>query len=105
MTKIYIFDEALGLCRKYMERFGATRKCVWDAYEKEKVAKEDLEVFPNHEHYVCNCEMLHTCMFVETMIFLLGHCYNLYANFAINYQLGFKSNLINVLTTLLILKY
>ncbi len=39
----YIFDEALGLCTKYMERFGATRKCVWDAYEEERVAKEVLE--------------------------------------------------------------
>jgi len=39
----YIFDEALGLCIEYMERFGAKRKCVWDIYEEERVAKEVLE--------------------------------------------------------------
>jgi hypothetical protein len=26
-----------------MERFGAKRKCVWDTYEEERVAKEVLE--------------------------------------------------------------
>jgi hypothetical protein len=39
----YIFDEALGLCIEYMERFGAKRKCVWDTYEEERVAMEVLE--------------------------------------------------------------
>jgi hypothetical protein len=66
----YIFDEALGLCIEYMERFGAKRKCAWDTYEEKRIAREVLEgIFPNHEHYVCNCEMLHTCMFAKTMIF------------------------------------
>ncbi len=67
MIEGYIFDEALGLCTKYMERFGATRKFVWDAYEEEKVAKEVLEGISKHD--VHNCEMLHTCMFAKTMIF------------------------------------
>jgi len=30
MVEGYIFDEALGLCIEYMERFGATRKCLCD---------------------------------------------------------------------------
>jgi hypothetical protein len=43
MAKGCIFDEALGLCTKYMERFGATRRHVWDANEVEGVAEEVLE--------------------------------------------------------------
>ncbi len=43
MVEGYIFDEALGLCTKYMERFGATKKCSWDVYEEEKIIREVLE--------------------------------------------------------------
>jgi hypothetical protein len=35
MAKGYILDEALGLCIKYMERFVATRRQVWDVDEEE----------------------------------------------------------------------
>jgi hypothetical protein len=35
MAKCYIFDEALGQCIKYMERFLATRRQVWDVNEEE----------------------------------------------------------------------
>jgi hypothetical protein len=42
MAQTYNFNEALGLCTKYMERFDATR-CVWDANEEERVAKEVFE--------------------------------------------------------------
>ncbi len=47
MVKGYIFDEALGLCTEYMERFAATRKCLWNAYEEEKVTEEVLEGVSN----------------------------------------------------------
>jgi hypothetical protein len=38
----YIFYEALGLCTKYMQGFGATSMCVWDANEEEGVFGEVL---------------------------------------------------------------
>ncbi len=37
--------------------------------KNKKLLRRFWKVFPNHEHYVRNCEMLHTCMFVKTMIF------------------------------------
>lgn len=43
MTERYIVDEALGLYNKYMQGFRATRRCIWDANEKERVAREVLE--------------------------------------------------------------
>ncbi len=49
MAEGYIFDEALGLCTKYMESFCATRRCVWDVNE-EGVVGRFWKVCPNHEH-------------------------------------------------------
>jgi hypothetical protein len=37
--------------------------------KKKELPRRFWKVFPNHEHYVRNCEMLHTCMFAKTMIF------------------------------------
>lgn len=46
MAKGYIIDEALGLCTKYMQKFGETRQFIWDPNEKEGVAREVLEGVP-----------------------------------------------------------
>lgn len=46
MVKAYIFYEALGFNTKYMQNFGATKRCIWDANEEERVVREVLERQP-----------------------------------------------------------
>ncbi len=41
-----IFYEALGLCTKYMQGFGATSMHIWDANEEEGVFGEVLQGTP-----------------------------------------------------------
>jgi hypothetical protein len=45
MEEGYIFDEALGLYTRYMERFGATWRRVWDVNEEEGVASVECRSF------------------------------------------------------------
>ncbi len=42
----YIFDEALGLVTKSMTNFGATRRQMWDANEKEVLVGEVFQGQP-----------------------------------------------------------
>ncbi len=62
MAKGYNFNEALGLCIKYMQGFGLTTRPIWDVNEEEGVAREVLEAVGKCKTYRCSCEMLHICM-------------------------------------------